>query len=280
MRTFAHIVHPGVVDPSSDLITAQPITFRTMEVARAFAEGVAHVTLYAVQYCDEERIPLPESFVRVPDLTRSIADIKTFRERRKLALIRHILTRLQESAPDADYLIYTNVDLGLQPYFYVTVDKFASQGYDAFVINRRTITDQYTSVAEIPLMYAQAGEAHKGYDCFVFRSGYCPRFELGNVCIGTAWFGRAMLANMAACATRFTEFREEHATFHMGDSQVWREKRFDDYFAENRKEYQAIFEQIETERGKFAPDWRSYLLDTGKKRRFPDYESARFLADD
>lgn len=274
MKKIAHIVHPVIVDPSSDLVVAQPITFETMRIAREFVQegGAADVKLFAVQYHDEERVPLPGCFIRVPDLTRSVADVKTFKKRRKLAMIKDILDSLHEAAGDADYMIYTNVDIALQPYFYHTVSKIINQGYDAFVINRRTISDRYSAVEEIPLMYAEIGEFHPGYDCFVFRREVYPNFKLGTICIGTAWIGRTLLANVVTYAAKFKEFRNEHVTFHIGDSLPWRSNEYQDYFQENWNEYLKHFRQLETEHGKFEPTWRSYLLDAGAKRQFPLFD--------
>jgi hypothetical protein len=269
---FAHIINPVKVENTSDLYIAQPITFETMRIARDFAQQTADVKLYAIQYNDKERIPLPGCFIRVPDLTRSVADIKTFKKRRKLALIKDILDALFKAAEDSDYMIYTNVDIALQPYFYHSVSRIIQQGYDAFVINRRTIPDRYSSVKEIPLMYAEIGESHPGYDCFIFKRDVYPHYKLGNICIGTAGVGRVLLANMVAYSSKFREFRDKHLTFHIGDAQVWRNEEYSDYFQENWHEYLKIFQQLEVEHGKFDPTWRSYLMDTGAKRQFPNFK--------
>lgn len=271
MLKIAHIVHPVVVDHTSDLIVAQPITFETMRTARKYAKGTAKVQLYAVQYHDEERIPLPRCFKRTADIERSVTDVHTFGEKRKLALIKDILDALYESAK-ADYFIYTNVDIALQPFFYLTLSRIIEQGYDAFVINRRTITDRYSAIRDIPLMYGEAGDPHPGYDCFVFKREVYPEYKLGDICIGTAWIGRAMLANLVAYGSKFKEFQDLYLTFHIGDPRPWMKEEFSDYFLHNRRELLKIVEQIESESGKFDPVWRSYLIDFPKKgRQFPPF---------
>jgi len=271
MLSIAHIINPVIADSTSDLVVAQPITFETMRIAREFAYDAVNIDLYAIQFYNEPRVPLPDIFQRTPGLTRSVADIKTFKQRKNLPLIKDILDTLYESS-QADYLIYTNVDIALQPYFYKAVDMFIGQGYDAFVIDRRTITDKYTSIDQIPLMYAEIGEPHKGYDCFIIKRELYPKFKLGTICIGTAWVGRALLANMATYAARFKEFRNEHLTFHIGDSCTWRNETFNDYFQENWNEYLTIFQQLEMECGQFESMVRSYLLDSGDKRNIPDFD--------
>jgi len=82
MNAIGHIIHPVIVDESSDLVIAQPITFETMNRAAGFSDGDTDVSLYAVQYHDEARIALPGRFVRTPDLRRCATDIKTFRKRK------------------------------------------------------------------------------------------------------------------------------------------------------------------------------------------------------
>lgn len=273
LTSIAHIIVPVLVDKSSDLFIAQPITFETMRIAREFAKSeqdVADINLYAAQFHDEPRALLPYIFNRTPDLTRCAADIKTFKQRKKLPIIKDIMDRLYESS-QAEYFIYTNVDIALQPYFYKTINRYIQQGYDAFIINRRTITDKYTTLEQIPLMYAEIGESHKGYDCFLFKRELYPRFKLGTICLGTAWIGRALLANMVTYATRFKEFRNEHLTFHIGDPCPWRNKEFSDYFQENWDQYLSIFRQLESECGHYEPIVRSYLLDSGDNRNIPDF---------
>ena len=61
---------------------------------------------------------------------------------------------------NAEYLVYTNVDIALMPYFYSSVCKLIEHGLDAFVIIRRTISKQYLSVLEPPDMYTEIGQQH------------------------------------------------------------------------------------------------------------------------
>jgi len=232
---IAHIVHPVVVAPASDLVVAQPVTFATMDHAREFARGAVAVELFAVQYHDEERLPLPGAFRRTPDLTRSVLDIGKFRKSRKLALIKDILDALY-AASAAEYLIYTNVDIALQPYFYATAAALIARGHDAFIVNRRTIRDLYRDPADIPLMYAELGEPHRGWDCFVFDRRLYPRFMLGTACIGTDWIGRMMIANLAALAKKFHVFKDLHATFHIGNEKAWSSGDVRDYAEHNKNE--------------------------------------------
>lgn len=269
--TLDHVVHPGRFDAGSDLHAAQPFTFASMERAAEFACGAVDVRTLAVLFRDEADMELPASFRRLPELERCIADLRPFRVRRKLALLRDILAAGCRRG-NAEYVVFTNVDIALQPHFYLAVAALIGRGHDAFVINRRTIPAASFDLADLPLMYAELGEPHPGYDCFVFRRDLYPRFTLGEVCIGTAWVGRALLANLAVHAARFREFRDLHLTFHLGDSLSWRQTEFDDYLQANREEYQRVASALEREAGGFPAEFRSYLLDAGRQRSIPDFD--------
>ncbi|MCB0197034.1 MAG: hypothetical protein KDJ65_34115, partial [Anaerolineae bacterium] len=177
MRTIAHITNPVAVGPKSDLFIAQPITFETMRLAQAAARRQVSVELYSAQFATD-RPMVPPWLQITPDLERSVLDIAPIKVHRPLPLIKDILDRLV-AATHADYLIYTNVDIAVMPHFYLAIDSLLSSGYDALVINRRTVSAAYTQLEEIPLMMAQIGQPHPGYDCFVFKRTAYSHFNLG-----------------------------------------------------------------------------------------------------
>lgn len=249
MRKLAHIVNPVLVDESSDLAVAQPITFETMRSARRFAAGQVEVEFYTAQYLEDHPM-VPAGFGRTPDLERSVLDHGHFQKHRKLPLLRDILDRLYQ-ATEAEYLIYTNVDIGLQPHFYLALNRFIEAGYDAFVINRRTISDRFMTIDQIPLMYAQIGEPHRGWDCFAFRRDAYPRYRLGTICLGAPRVGLVLLANLIAQANCFKEFKNQHLTFHLGNDRGWRGGGYSDYATHNTQETLRILVELEKERGPF-----------------------------
>lgn len=234
MLKIAHIVNPVMVDESSDLFVAQPITFETMRVAQRSAAGLVDVALFSAQYAEDDAIA-PSDFLKTPHLKHSVLDVATFQQSRKLPLIREILDRLYTSS-DAEYLIYTNVDIGLMPQFYSAVNQIIHLGYDAFVINRRTLPTTFTEIQQLPLIYAQAGEPHGGHDCFVFKRELYPRFDLGTACIGAGRIGKILFLNLIYHAAQFAEFKDLHLTFHLGDRRIWKSTQFSDYFLHNEQE--------------------------------------------
>jgi hypothetical protein len=249
MIKLAHIVNPVHVAETSDLSVAQPITFETMRRAQRFAVGEVDVALYAAHY-PEDRPVVPHDFQHTQDLERSVLDVGIFRQPRKLPLLQDILARLH-AASDADYLIYTNVDIGVQPHFYLGIRDLIEQGYDAFVVNRRTINQTPDQLSDIPLMYESVGKPHPGWDCFIFPRASFPQYDLGNVCIGTQRVGLALLANLLVHAARYREFKQMRLTFHLGDDRNLTSPARADYAEHNTREVIALLHRLEKQYGKF-----------------------------
>ncbi len=255
MTTIAHIINPVIVPSSSDLFRAQPITFKTLKTAKEFAAREVDVTLFTTQF-PEDRAFVPEGFRVLRDLDRSILDFGQFHQNRKLPLLKDILDRLYE-ASEAEYLIYTNVDIAVMPHFYLAVNRLLKKGHDGIVINRRTISKDHED-DDLPLMYAEIGDDHPGHDCFIFRRDAYPRYVLGNVCIGVLFVGRALICNLACHANNFMEFKQEHLTFHIGDDRVAHKQLYEDYTGHNRREWLQSLTELESRLGSFdenTPVW-------------------------
>jgi hypothetical protein len=235
---IAHIVNPVAVGPESDLLVAQPITFESMRRARDYAAGEIRVDLFTTQFSEDHSM-VPPDFIRTPDLTRSILDFGTFKQRRKLPLLRDILDRLH-AASDAEYFMYTNVDIGLLPNFYSAVAALVRSGCDSMIINRRTISKTFTRTEDLPLIYAQVGETHPGRDCFIWRRDVYQDFRLENICIGTGGVGKVLLLCQLCTASNWQEFRDFHLTFHIGNDRVWSAPDQDDYRAFSLEELRKV----------------------------------------
>jgi len=219
MIKIAHIINPVKVNRTSDLFIAQPVTFESMRVAKRIAGSVAEIDLIAVCYPEDAEI-LPEGFIHLPLLTKSVLDFINPAKPRKLPLIAELLDKAI-TAVSADYYIYSNADIGLMPYFYTFVDEYLKKRFDAFVINRRTIGN-YSSVSELIEMYADPGVKHPGFDCFVFKREHYKHYFFGDACIGANWIGRVMISNLMAWSGKFRIFDNHHLTFHIGDDRSWK----------------------------------------------------------
>lgn len=238
-----HIINPVCVQPESDLYLAQPITFASMIAARHAAQ-VRGIDVDLCFTCYPEDIDVaPREFRNAGLLDRSILDIVPLTPPRKLPLIADIINRALAGS-DVDMVIYTNVDIAVQPEFYVEVERLATQGYDAFTINRRTLPKHYHSPAQLSLMYLEQGERHPGHDCFIFKPVAARCYDLRRGCIGANWIGRILLANLMARSDRFHVFDNKRLTFHVGDDRSWNTAKFNDYDSHNEQELVEILESL------------------------------------
>ncbi len=213
--------------------------------AKEFAKGQIEVDLLTTQYPEDHAI-IPSYFTITEDLDRSVMDVGNFEKTRKLPLIKDILDKAAESSPNAEYIVYTNVDIALLPHFYLFVKSKIEEGLDAFVINRRTISSEF-DLDSLALAYSAIGAKHPGFDCFVFRRDLLNSFNLGSICIGANWIGRTMFANLITYCDTHVLFKDEHLTFHIGEDGAWLISDFSEFDKHNKQELYRIMEELTSE---------------------------------
>jgi hypothetical protein len=257
MVKIAHIINPVIVSPSSDLYLAQPITFESMKIAKEQAKKSADISLLSAQFSEDSKI-VPSYFTKTPNLERSILDIHSNKSK-KLPFIKDILDRLVNTSV-AEYLIYSNVDIAVKPEFYIEILNILEEGYDAFVINRRTISSRFNDVSQLPQMYKESGKKHPGYDCFVFKKSIYHHFKLGRMIIGANRIGMAIVTNLISYSRKTKIFEDKYLTFHIGEERVWKQSLFDDYSTHNFHEYISISKNIQKEIGRLTKYYRHFRI--------------------
>ena len=230
---IAHLINPVRSPLDGDFADIQPLTFESMRRAAEQADAAARIDLLTTQY-PEDRGIVPAYFTKTPDLERSAADMGHFTVRRKLPLLCDLVDRLYRSS-DADYLIYTNVDIILHPSFYEEVVRRIDSGLDAFIINRRRVPAHYRSVADLAEIFTLRGAPHPGFDCFVFHRSLYPRFELAHVCVGIPFIEMTFSQNLFCHARRFELFDRDVLTYHVG-MEIFK-RRDPEYFRFNKAEF-------------------------------------------
>lgn len=230
---FVHIINPVKVNESSDLYKSQPITFASILVAKKYSEGSFNVTLCTTQFEEDKEI-IPPSFVMLSNLTRSVLDINSKLKNRKLPLIADILQKANE-VNDFDFLIYTNSDIALMPYFFNAVHQYVLNGHDAIVINRRRLSKKYEDETSLDMMYADLGKSHPGFDCFVIKKELLPQLILGNICVGMPFVEVTLLHNLFSFAKNPLFVPDAHLTFHIGMDVM--PNRNKDFYWHNRNEF-------------------------------------------
>lgn len=245
---IGHVVNPVDLGANSDLYIAQPVTFESMRRAKAAATGVVDVELMAVGYPEDAGAMPHDGFNLLPSLERSVLDTGDFEVPRKLPLLGDLIGS-GFSGSNVDYLVFTNVDIALTPQFYTRVAEMIDAGHDAIIINRRTISKTHSSVASIGAMYAEYGEDHPGYDCFVIKRELFEQFNLGQVCVGVHMIGRVLLWNLKAFARNLLIETKEHLTFHIGDDVPSKDARLIDYIRHNVGESLGVLRDLERRAG-------------------------------
>jgi hypothetical protein len=210
----AHIVNPVKVNENSDLFMAQPITFESILNAKKYSNNTANIELYTTQF-EEDKSIIPSGFKQLSNLERSVLDVNIDLKGKKLPLIADILSKLNE-AESHDYIIFTNMDIALMPHFYDAVFALIEKGHDALVINRRRLSHSYSKIEELPLMFADLGKSHPGFDCFVFKASLLEKFILDEICVGISFLEATLVHNIFSFAENPLYIPDGHFTFHIG----------------------------------------------------------------
>lgn len=213
MPTVCHIINPVKVNPCNDLSVAQPITFASMLAAKRHCSK-NNIGFLALTYDEDQQIvPSEFSVAKLPEY--SIRNVLLDSTTAKLPLIKDILQTAYNSTK-AEYIIYTNVDIAVQPNFYQFVKQKIDEGLDGFIINRRRIPFGNFTPDDLPELYKIKGKSHPGFDCFVFKRELIPQMVLGDVCIGIPFVEATLAHNLFALCDNFKLFDKEFLTFHLG----------------------------------------------------------------
>jgi hypothetical protein len=247
--SFVHILNPYTVPPGTREFFIQQLTFSSLRNALLFTGTQPSVQLASAQF-GEDRPTIPADFWLTEDLDRSILDFGEFAPPRKLPLLADILRRAYTEF-ETDYVIYSNADIAIQPHFYRALGTLLASAQASCTILRRTILHPYQSINQLPMMYLDPGEPHRGWDCFIIQRTLIPRLDLRWLCLGVPFVGLGLVANLFALDPDFREYRHLQLTFHLGNDRTWNGSSQDDYIRHNRQQLQKILTELETKYGPF-----------------------------
>ncbi|HEY0677589.1 MAG TPA: hypothetical protein VGD17_04850 [Chitinophagaceae bacterium] len=254
---IAHLINPVSLQADHELSRSQPITFESMRSAVKYARKDINVELLTAQFAEDEHI-IPDYFRRTTNLQHSVLDFESFSNPKKLPVLKDLLDKLYHEST-ADYLIYTNADIAVQPMFYEVVADRIRHGFDAFIINRRRIPARFDSAEALPEMYRLDGSPHPGFDCFVFHRSLYPQFKLEKVCIGIPFVEITFSQNLFCYSNNFRLFERDRLTFHLG-MEIFK-KRDPQYLRYNRQQYRNAIKKMwpELDNRKFPWGQRNVL---------------------
>jgi hypothetical protein len=211
--TFAHIVNPYRAEKGSHAHRIQEVTLHALSDARGAARS-CEAELLSVQF-EGDNFPVPAGFRATPHLERSVCDLHSFSTKKHYPLIADVLQRAFD-ASDAEFIVYTNMDIIVQPYFFDGLRQLLRDGADALIINRRRIADTGQTAADLPLILAEVGRSHPGFDCFVMRRSLVPQLMLEGICAGVPFLEAALMYNLMAFAKDCRILEHLHLTTHLG----------------------------------------------------------------
>lgn len=212
--SFAHIINTIAPSDNPGMYKVQELTIRTILAAKKNAPPGLDIQLMSAQFANA-RPHLPVEFQATSDLVTVASAYPGISTALKLPLIKEILSRLNENTT-ATHFVFSNLDICLMPFFYSTVENYLRQGYDAVIINRRRIPVSLMEEKNLDVLYAEAGETHTGYDCFVFSRELLSKFILHDVFIGTPPAGNDIFYNVFTFADNPVLLTQKHLTFHVG----------------------------------------------------------------
>lgn len=226
---IAHLINPFNCseDNPSYLYYAQPITFKSMRNAQLEAneEGI-DVKLYAVNYPEDDKI-IPEYFIKLPHLKKStMTEFPKESGNRKLPIIQEMFDSILQNS-DADYIIFTNSDIGLQKHFYKEVyKKIVNDNLKSFVINRRDDIPKFKNgirltEQNLDLIYKEKGKKHPGKDCFIIERKILKKIDMNLMFTGFGGWGKTLVDLMKKLDKKSIVFTEEYLTFHLGADLAW-----------------------------------------------------------
>ena len=213
MIKLSHIINPVSEKEHAELFETQKISFASLIKAKEYAEKICSVELCTIQRSSDNNF-IPTSFISLPALTRDVRDL--VKETNKPYPFLGDIISAHAKFSEADYLIYTNLDIAVMPFFYEAIIGYIQQGHDAVVINRRRLNNRYEKEKNLALLYAEAGRDHTGYDCFVIKKSLIQKFIFKDICLAVPGAGNDLFYNVFTFAENPILFTEKHLTFHVG----------------------------------------------------------------
>lgn len=223
-QSFCHIINPFPCPEGSEHGIASAVTYESLRIATEIARqnGIQVDVKAVVLPGDESAIKAPASLAGLLD--RTVQDIRLIEPKRLYPMIADIL-RIGADSTQCDYLIFTNMDIAVQPDFYIQLIEVIEKRFEPntpFTVYRRNIPNHYYSILQLPEMCKEPGQLAYGYDCFVFPRSLTSELDLGNTCIGAAHFDYLLfIALDAASGFRVKRINDLPLTFHIGNDIAW-----------------------------------------------------------
>jgi len=243
---LAHVINIFGAPADSEARRIQDITLESLKRAKEAAGERIEVELLSAQFT-EDRSFVPSHLMATADLDRSVQDVLECDDKRRLPFIHDIVQRAWASS-DAEFLIYSNMDIGVYPTFYRFIANAVRDGIDALAINRAQIPrfshgrDLLMECELDHFLTIRNRVPHHGIDCVMFRRDTFPAWKPADICIGYPPIGQYLLENAESNAKRFVWFRDVFQTFHIGidseETSPWKKLQGNSIWVRNFEEFE------------------------------------------
>ena len=230
---IAHLINPFNCSRNnpSYLYYAQPITFKSMREAQLESHKYnINVNLYAINFPEDDPI-VPSYFIKLPYLKKStLTEFTDISKNRKLPIIQEMFDNILKYT-DADFIIFSNSDIGLQKYFYKKIyDFIVKDNLKSFIINRRDGLPKFKNgyrLTENNLIeiYKEGGSKHPGKDCFIFSRKILKGINMNLMFTGYPPWGRTLYFCLKKKDKKCKLFKNEYLTFHIGRDESWKKNK-------------------------------------------------------
>lgn len=184
------------------------------------------VKLYAVNYPEDDEI-IPEYFIKLPHLKEStLSKFPEIAGKRKLPIIQEMFDSILYNS-DADYIIFTNSDIGVQKNFYTKINEFINKdNLKSFVINRRDNIPKFKdekrlTEKDLDFIYNEKGEIHSGKDCFIMHRTILEKINMNLMFTGYPPWGYKLHNCIEKIDKKTYLYKNEYLTFHLGCDREW-----------------------------------------------------------
>ena len=229
---IAHMINPFKCSENnpSYLFYAQPITFKSMHNAKLEAQKVGiDIKLYAVHYPEDDEI-IPEYFIKLPHLKKStMSEFPKIANNRKLPIIQEMFDSMLQNS-DADYIVFTNSDIGVQKNFYIKITEFIEKdNLKSFIINRRDNIPKFKdkerlTEKNLDIIYKEIGEIHPGKDCFIIHRKILEKINMDLMFTGFPPWGNMLHKYLIRIDKNTHLYKNEYLTFHLGCDKTWNKR--------------------------------------------------------
>lgn len=238
---IAHLINPFkcTEDNPSYLYYAQPITFKSMHNAQLEAQKVGlDVKLYTVNYPEDDEI-IPEYFIKLPHLKKStMSEFPEIDCNKKLPIIQEMFDSILQNS-DADYIIFTNSDIGVQKNFYIKVNEFIHKNdLKSFIINRRDRIPKFKdekrlTEKNLDIIYKESGKIHPGKDCFIMDRKILQQINMDLIFTGYPPWGSVLYEYLKRIDKNIYFYENEYLTFHLGCDNAWDKNKKSELWSKN-----------------------------------------------